>query len=44
MKLEDNKLLDSQLSKLAKKVTKCRKIQRERALAENNNFKDDNAQ
>ena len=35
MKLDDNRLLETQLSKLAKKISKCRKIQRERALAEN---------
>ena len=29
MKLEDNRLTESQMNKLAKKVTKCRKIQRD---------------
>ena len=35
MKLEDNQLPELKLSKLAKKVTKFRKIQRDRALAAN---------
>ena len=33
MKTQDNRLLETQLSKYGKKVTKYRKIQRDRALA-----------
>ena len=40
LKVEDNRLLETQLAKYAKKVTKMRKIQRDRALAEANINKD----
>ena len=44
MKVVDNQLSEAQLSKLAKKVTKCRKIQRDRALEVNQDFNGDRAE
>ena len=43
MKIDDNRLTDAKLAKLAKKVTKFRKIQRERAVDAKANFGNDNA-
>ena len=43
MKVDENQLDESTLSKLAKKVTKFRKVQRERAVAATNDFGDDQA-
>ncbi len=44
MKVRDNELTDDQLSKLAKRVTKYRKIQRDRALAVQDDFQDVDAE
>ena len=38
MKVADNKLADAQLSKFAKRVTRFRKIQRQRALEVSEGF------